>query len=221
MEISVKPEEDFRKVVDEMGRRIKRAFRAGVEQTTTGLRDELRQQVRAGGLGNRLANSWRGQVYPRAGVESFGPAGMVFSKAPQIHRAFDEGAVIRSKLGFFLAVPTPAAPKRGAGGKRITPSNFPEQVYGPLRFVYRPGRPSLLVVNNARVGTDGRARPGVRRNRAGAAYSPLSGRATVVMFVLLPQVSLRKRLDVNAAGAKWLNRLPGLIDYELLKNSKF
>ena len=61
---------------------------------------------------------------------------------------FDEGTVIRSKDGWWLAIPTPNAPKRGVGGKRINPSNFPEHRFGKLRFVYRRNGPSLLVAEN-------------------------------------------------------------------------
>jgi hypothetical protein len=31
------------------------------------------------------------------------------------------------------------------------------------------------------------------------------------MFILVPQVSLRKRLDVNAAAERWASALPELI----------
>ena len=61
----------------------------------------------------------------------------VYTMAPQIIRAFDEGAVIRSKRGRFLAIPTENAPRKGTDGKRISPSTFPEHRFGPLRFVPR------------------------------------------------------------------------------------
>lgn len=58
----------------------------------------------------------------------------------------------------WLAIPTPLAPKRGVGGKRIHPGNFPEHRFGLLRFVYQRGRPSLLVLDgvhiNKLVGSD-------------------------------------------------------------------
>ena len=40
-------------------------------------------------------------------------ASLVYTKAPQIIRAFDEGAVIRSKRGRFLAIPPENAPRQG------------------------------------------------------------------------------------------------------------
>ena len=120
--------------------------------------------------------------------------------------------MIKSKSGFWLAIPTPSAPKRGVGGKRINPSNFPEHRFGPLRFVYRCGRPSLLVVDEVRINKSGR----VGRRAKGGAFTKTGrmkqGMTTVVMFIMVPQVRLPKRLDVKKAAEKWEKRLPGLID---------
>jgi hypothetical protein len=69
----------------------------------------------------------------------------------------------------------------------------------------------LLVADNARLTSRGRA---VRNEgqRAGGSYSRLAGRATVPIFLLVPQVRLRKRLDVEGAAQKWARLLPGLIE---------
>jgi hypothetical protein len=42
-----------------------------------------------------------------------------------------------------------------------------------------------------------------------------TGLATVVMFLLVPQVKLRKRLDVARAAERWLDRLPTMIERHL------
>jgi hypothetical protein len=41
------------------------------------------------------------------------------------------------------------------------------------------------------------------------------GLATVVMFLLVPQVKLRKRLDVAGAAERWSGQLPALIEQQL------
>jgi hypothetical protein len=41
------------------------------------------------------------------------------------------------------------------------------------------------------------------------------GLATVVMFLLVPQVKLRKRLDVARAAERWSGQLPVLIEQQL------
>ena len=194
-------------------RRIERAVPVGVKEAGSGLKGELRKQVVGAGLGVRLARAWRDRHYPNRGHDA---ASLVWSKAPQIIRTFDEGTTIRSKDGFWLAIPTPSAPKRGVGGKRINPSNFPEHRFGPLRFVYRQRGPSLLVVDGVRVNaTTGR----VGRRAKGGAYTKAgrmkAGMATVVMFILVPQVKMPKRLDVKRAAERWVGRLPTLIGRHL------
>jgi hypothetical protein len=166
-------------------RRIERAATAGTREAGRGLRTELRGQVISAGLGQRLANSWRDKHYPNQKVDA---ASLVYTKAPQIIRAFDEGAVVRSRHGRFLAIPTENAPRKGTDGKRISPSTFPEHRFGPLRFVPRQSGPSLLVVDGLRASFSrqtGELR-GFRRATDRARRSG-HGLATVVMFLLVPQ----------------------------------
>src|SRR5512133_3031386 len=91
-------------------RDIERAVATGTRDAGRGLRTELRRQVASAGLGQRLSNSWRDRHYPNRKLDA---ASLVYTKAPQIIRAFDEGAVIRSKRGRFLAIPTQNAPRKG------------------------------------------------------------------------------------------------------------
>ncbi|MGH6917944.1 MAG: DUF6441 family protein, partial [Geminicoccaceae bacterium] len=140
----------------------------------------------------------------------------VYTKAPQIIRAFDEGAVIRSRRGRFLAIPTESAPRKGTDGRRISPRTYPEHRFGPLRFVPRQSGPSLLVVDGLRASFSRKSMElrGFQRvtDRARARGD---GLATVVMFLLVPQVKLRKRLDVARAAERWSAQLPALIEQQL------
>ena len=197
---------DLRKIMAEEVKAAEDAVTAGMRQAADGLKADLRRQVTEAGMGQRLANTWRAELYPK-GRKSIKAAGFVFTKAPTIIRAFDQGAVIKSKHGFWLTIPTPAA-GTGARGKRMTPGLW-EQMHGSrLRFIYRRGVPSLLVAENMR------ARTGKRGGFAkGSASALRSGRGmtSVVMFILVPQVSLRKRLDVNGVAEQWAAALPELI----------
>ncbi|MBX6330142.1 MAG: hypothetical protein IRY89_16425, partial [Pseudolabrys sp.] len=178
---------------------IARSVTRAMREATEGLKSDLRADVVGAGLGQRLANTWRGRTFPESGA-SIEAAAFVWSKAPNIVDAFDRGVTIRSSRGFWLAIPTPAAGKTGltatGARKRITPGGFERRTGMKLRFVYRRGRPSLLVVDNARLSKSGLARPNIGRTRSGATFTRLSGRSTVVVFILVPQVTLRKRLDV-------------------------
>jgi Family of unknown function (DUF6441) len=100
-------------------RDIERAVSRGTRKAGRGLRTELRRQVTSAGLGQRLANSWRDKHYPNKRLDA---ASLVYTKAPQIIRAFAEGAMIRSRRRRFLAIPTESAPRKGTDGKRIRPS---------------------------------------------------------------------------------------------------
>ncbi|CAA7614840.1 DUF6441 family protein [Magnetospirillum sp. SS-4] len=197
---------DLRKIMAEEVKEAEDAVTAAMRQATDGLKADLRRQVTEAGMGQRLANTWRAELYPK-GRKSIKAAGFVFTRAPTIIQAFDQGAMIKSKHGFWLAIPTPAA-GTGARGKRMTPGLW-EQMHGSrLRFIYRRGAPSLLVAENMR------ARAGKRGGFAkGSASALRSGRGmtTVVMFILVPQISLKKRLDVDSAAERWASALPELI----------
>jgi Family of unknown function (DUF6441) len=191
-------------------RDIERAVISGTRDSGGGLKTELRRQVAGAGLGQRLANSWRDKHYPNRKLDA---ASLVYTKAPQIIRAFDEGAVIRSKRGRFLAIPTENAPRKGTDGRRISPSTFPEHRFGPLRFVPRSSGPSLLVVDGLRA-SFGRKSGELRgfRRATDRARARGDGLATVVMFLLVRQVKLPKRLDVARAAERWSGQLPALIE---------
>jgi hypothetical protein len=194
-------------------RNIERAVTIGTRNAGRGLKTELRQQVASAGLGQRLANSWRDKHYPNQRLDA---ASLVYTKTPQIIRAFDEAAVIRSRRGRFLAIPTENAPRKGTDGRRISPSTFPEHRFGRLRFVPRQSGPSLLVADGLRASLSrqtGQLR-GFRR-ATDQARARGAGLTTVVMFVLVPQVKLRKRVDVARAAERWSAQLPALIEQHL------
>jgi Family of unknown function (DUF6441) len=194
-------------------RDLERALTTGTKVAGQGLRTELRRQVTSAGLGQRLANSWRDKHYPNQKLDA---ASLVYTKTPQIIRAFDEGAVIRSRRGRFLAIPTENAPRKGTDGKRISPRTFPAHRFGPLRFVPRASGPSLLVVDGLRASISrksGQLR-GFRR-ATDRARARGEGLTTVVMFLLVPQVKLPKRLNVARAAERWSAQLPALIERQL------
>jgi hypothetical protein len=202
-------EGSFQEAMTAEARRAARAVTAGVGAATLGLKSELRRQITAAGMGERLARTWRSEVYPK-GRQSIGAAGYVWSKAPGLVRLYAQGAVIRSRRGLYLAIPAPAAGKYGDARKKITPGDW-ERIHGMrLQFVYRPNGPSLLVANNARLTARGRAVANIGR-RGGHPFTRLAGRTTVPVFILVPQVTVRKRLDVAGAARKWLAALPALV----------
>lgn len=191
-----------------------RSVTSAMREATEGIKGDLRADVAEAGLGQRLANTWRGKTYPEAGA-SLEAASFVWTKAPKLIDAFDRGVTIRSNRGLFLAIPTAAAGAvgRNATGKRerITPAGWERRTGMRLRFVYRRPGPSLLIADNARLSKKGLARPNTGRTRAGAPFTRVAGRATVVVFILVPQARLRKRLAIEPVAERWAGRVGGLL----------
>jgi hypothetical protein len=177
-----------------------RAVSQAVSQAGTELKEGWRAQITGAGLGGRLANTIRSEPFPK-GRPSLNAAVMVWSKASVIVGAHDTGPLIRSKSGFWLAIPTPAAGKSARGG-RITPGEWERRSGLRLRFVYRRSGPSLLV-SEGRLNTRGRAVGS--RSRSGR------GATTVPIFLLVPQVKLRKRLDLARDAERAQGAVPGMI----------
>ncbi|MDZ4094847.1 MAG: DUF6441 family protein [Paracoccaceae bacterium] len=178
-----------------------RAVTAGVAEAASGLQTAWRGPITGAALGASLANSVRKKLYPTTGA-SIRAAAVVYSNASKVVDAFDRGVLIRSKNGFWLAIPTAAAGKKGVGNKRITPGGWEQRTGQRLRFVFRRGQPSLLVAET-RLNSKGRAV--VSRSKTGR------GLATVPIFILVPQVKLPKRLSLEGPAREAEAKLTGLI----------
>ncbi|TXB65731.1 hypothetical protein FQV27_16820 [Paracoccus aurantiacus] len=177
-----------------------KAVTAAVKDAGIALRDDWRNQITRAGLGPRVARTIRSATYPK-GRDSLNAAAMVWSRAPAIVEAHNTGPLIRSADGFWLAIPTEAAGKSRRGG-HITPLEWEQRTGLRLRFIYRRTGPSLLIAE-ARINKGGRA---VRsRSKTGRNV------ASVPIFLLVPQVRLRKRLDLEKPARAALAALPAAI----------
>lgn len=177
-----------------------KAVTAAVRDAGIGLRDNWRNQIVSAGLGQRVARTIRAETYPKR-RDSLNAAAMVWSRAPVILEAHNTGPLIRSADGFWLAIPTEAAGKSLCAG-RITPGEWERRTGLRLRFIYRRSGPSLLIAE-ARLSNKGRA---VRsRSKTGR------GLTSVPIFLLVPQVRLSKRLDLERPAEAALAALPAAI----------
>lgn len=177
-----------------------KAVTNAMREAGAGLKSAWRVQITGAGLGARLGNSIRLATYPKAGA-SLNAAALVWSNAPVIVGAHDAGSLIRSKDGFWLAIPLPTAGKSLRGG-RITPGEWERRRGLRLRFVYRRRGPSLLVAEG-RLNSKARAVASRSKNGRGLAIVPI--------FLLVPQVKLRKRLDLARDAGMAIDGVPGLI----------
>ena len=177
-----------------------KAVSTTMAEAGAGLKSAWRAQITSAGLGQRLANTIRSQTYPK-GRNSLDAAALVWSNAPVIISAHNTGPLIRSKNGFWLAIPTPAAGKSTRGG-RITPGEWERRTGLRLRFVYRRHGPSLLVAETW-VNTKGRVVASKSKTTRGV--------ATVPIFLLVPQVKVRKRLDLARDAERAVDTVSGMI----------
>ena len=99
-----------------------RAVSQAVSEAGNSVKSSWRAQITGAGLGQRLANTIRSEQFPK-GRPSLSAASVIWSKAPVIIGAHDTGPLIRSKNGFWLAIPTPAAGKSSRGGGASGPAN--------------------------------------------------------------------------------------------------
>ena len=177
-----------------------KAVTAAMRVAGSNLKSDWRAQITRARLGQRLANTIRSKTFPAVG-KSLEAAALIWSNAPQIIGAHDTGPLIRSKDGFWLAIPTPAAGK-GTRGKALTPGEWERRRGLRLRFVYRRGGPSLLVadgrLNSRGLGVASRSKTG-------------RGQSTVPIFLLVPQVKLAKRLSLARDAERAQAAIPGLI----------
>lgn len=183
-----------------------RAVSAAMRSTGASLKAAWRGQITGAGLGNRLANTIRNKTYPE-GQPSLNAATLIYSRAPDIVSAHDSGAVIRASRGIFLAIPTEAA-GRGPHGARLTPGEWQFKHGIRLRFVRTHSGRAMLVADDARMNSRGVAVKGRRKRRPDGIRI---GEVSVPIFILVPQVKLRKRLDLNSAALAAHAALPSQI----------
>ncbi|MET4683684.1 DUF6441 family protein [Brevundimonas faecalis] len=212
----------------EIEKELARDVTASVREATNVLKTALRDETwRAFSMSNRLPLAWRGKVYPqgRDSVEAAGYVAVRGSAAKIIETAL-QATVIRARGGRWLAVPTDAAGKQGlragfegGGGhvnrrgarERVTPAGFERRTGLKLRFVpEKGGRRAFLVVDGAmRNRATGIAAPYRQRGRGSRLYGPAGH--TIVVFTLVPQVTTRKRMDLDAIAEEAGATVAGLI----------
>lgn len=167
----------------------------------------------------QLAKTWQSAVYPQ-GRDVMGPAIWVWSKAPVPMRAFIFGAEVRPKGGRFLAIPTQwnePRGRRGTGGRKgmkVTPEQM-AAARGETFVIESKGKPGVWLWCVKVRPTNGR---GARRRQlsgAGATFNTghraasvleaqfrgAADRGFIPLFVLVKEVTLRKRIELAPAVA--------------------
>jgi hypothetical protein len=205
MKITLNFDPDLRALMAAEALAGEKAVTRSMRSAATAVKQDWRDQITRAGLGTRLPRTIRSRAYPETG-ESIDAAALIWSNAPEIVGAFDRGVTIRSKDGFWLAVPLPGAGSRLQGGRKLTPARWEQRTGKKLTYIYRRGKAPLLVDTGQareRGYNDPLTFKASRRRYRQNVWTPI--------FVLLPQVRLRKRLDLSSGVTGVLNRLPQMI----------
>ena len=213
----------------EQEQRLEQAFLSATDRAGRKLKNEIRQAMSGAGLG-RLGNAFAGKSdlerggiqvrYPNGGF-SAGATVFVRSRSERTRgaiQAYTEGANIRPRRGRYLWIPSDEI-QRLAGSKsarqRVTPGNWTrlglDRQIGPLIPIKSiNGRP-LLVVQDASVRADGKARSARSRTKRGAARKGYTAKTFIVCFIGIPATARAARIDLHALQAAAQAELPGLI----------
>lgn len=201
-------------------------LRAGVEAAATATQAELRAQARAAGFrdgGRAIAGAWRKETFPRAGVSTWRPAALVWSKAPTIVEAFSTGVAMQMREGKYFVIPTAInriPGRRGRGGARamrVTPQEMirsrrafirPAKAGGAVKLWCLPVVQKTTKRGRLRVYA-GRYAEVLTGNVKGrqARREALAQQGAIAMFILMPRVQLSKRLDFEGAAQRGRARL--------------
>lgn len=209
MRLSLKVD-DPRTALQQAATDVEVSVTEAMDEVTSGLKTDLRDQVTGAGLGQRLARTWRGKRFPE-NRPSMNSAAYVWSKAPDIIDGFERGPTIRTvNGGKYLAIPTDNVPKRrrgdGGRGSHMSPEQVEIAFKQKLKFA-KAGNGRLIAFVEVIAAKNRRGYRAPTKGRIARGRRP----AAVVMFVLVPQVHMPKRLDVDGAATRWADRVPGLI----------
>lgn len=184
------------------------ACTGAMRQAALLLKNNWRAQIAGAGLSSRLANTVRSDVYPKFEV-SMGPAALVRvarGTPEKVLAELESGAVINTARGRFLAIPTENVP-RGPRGARLPPHALEALTGYHLRFAQNRRGTKMLVADTVlSVGRRGGIRPATRgRTKQGRKVS------STVFYILVPQVTIKKRLNLMAEAERVRDLIPGLV----------
>ena len=198
-------------------RSVDTTVQAAVVEATGGMVGDFRADLEKAFPGSKRARTLvTSNVFPnRQGAVSINAAGSVVGRGgknsawPLPLKAFNQGAVIRGGAqGASLAIPTARVPMNGR--RRMTPHEVEQRFGERLRFV--PARngergAGMLVLEQQVLGRSGQVRRATAgRARQGRRAEPL------VMFILVPQVRVPKKLTFDAIAQRWANTMPSILD---------
>lgn len=181
------------------------------------LKSEYRSQVIEAGMGQRLANTWQSETYPKGG-RSLNPAGYIWCNAPAIIDAFARGASIRPvNGGKYLWIPTRNVPRRRragsysssmgrrSSGSAMTPEEVELHFNAELEIVFEGGKGFAFIdVVSGLSGGFRQATSGRLQGRRGMA--PRKAKK-ILMFTLTKGVKMPRLFDLQGPADRAAQRV--------------
>lgn len=180
---------------------IARATTRAITEAGDLMKTAWRDQILRAGHGERLARTIRSAVYPRA-ASSVDAATLVWTKAADIIDSMSRGATITARNGGrFLAIPTEDVPKKRQGNA-LSPEEVEDRFGRRLQFI-SPGDKGFWTPSIRRNGVAFLVLKGLRIRKASGRWRNATANevkrgketSSVVMFILVPRVTVKKTLD--------------------------
>jgi hypothetical protein len=210
---------------DELIREVLTELSGAVHDETRGLELDLEQITRLAVKG-KLWRAWKSEAFPKNKGAAREPSGSIFVNGGRRSQGaiafFTREGRIANGGGFYLAIPTAAAGPKGRA-RDLTPGEWEWRNGQRLRFVYRKGRPSLLVADAGTLnGRTGSFRPITRKRTAADGRRGFArGEQTVPIFVLLPYVDFQPRFAIEPLVARRERMLADNIGRRLQQYASF
>src|SRR5580765_4381560 len=192
-----KPDE-VRKRIEALKDPASKAIVGAFRDAAKMIQERARAEIASSGLGARMVRGYTANVIVPNGQE-LSPV-MIGHHRVGYANIFERGGTIRGHP--WLWIPLPTAPP-AAGRKRMTPRLYFEQI-GPLHFIRRSGKAPLLAGDALRAPMRGRAasatslRTGARHAKRRASGDRAGDTVSVPIFVGVPVVQIRDRLNITA-----------------------
>lgn len=237
---------NLQKSIDADIKAIEAAHRAALGRTGGRIRRALVADAKGAGLG-RLGNAWRFGVYPGRGTKTLNPALYIYprgkpgGRTQEALKAHEHGAVIRPDGSRYLAIPTGFNKPRGfrkmSGGTLISPAEMVAMKKWTYTLTTKDGKGLVwfLRVTEAaaktrggriqRLAFAGGMRLGGRvggqlGSGRGGRVKDILNRGAVPMFILMPQIRIKKRTDAGGIVDRHARALPSLVASEMAKRSR-
>lgn len=246
MSLKLAMQGNLQKSVEADIKAIEAAHRRALGRTGGRIRRALVVDAKGAGLG-RLGNAWRFAVYPGRGTRTLNPALYVYPKGrpggrtQEALKAHEHGAVIRPDGGRYLAIPTGYNKPRGFRKMSGAPLISPAEMISMKKWTYTlptkdgSGLVWFLRVTEAAAKTrNGRVQRlafaggmklggrsgGQLGSGRGKRVGDILKRGAVPMFILMPQIRIRKRTDAGGIVDRHARALPALVAAEMAKGGR-